>query len=361
MAIDWGASGRTDTYQFFRVDPFTLAEIDEIDGDPASTSITWAYDTENIASATISIANDVANDCMIRIKQIITCQGETSTRTLGTFFPETNGTASTYGLAKRGFNGYSALWRHSKDYLVQSHAYKPGDNCVNIIREIVEADGGQLYVIDGAPIDRTHTRDVFWNIGTNKLEMINTIAGWIGAEIGVTPDGQVSVGAYLDPWQRPISWTFEAGKNCVYLPGITWTDNRDDAINRVIAYFSRETKGETDNLPLSDQCFVSLDPGHPYSFQRLGRNRSYVMQSEPVTHDELVTMATDYLNANCGNQVCLEIQHVGIPGMQVGQVVRYINPSDYVEPVDVRCLVMEMAVSSLSQGCITKTKLRVLS
>ena len=351
MATDWGASGRTDEYSFFRVDPYTLANIEEIDVDAENSSITWGLDTDNRVSATLHVLNDVVKDSMVRIVHTVEADGDTSTRTLATLFPETNGTSSTFGTADRAINCYGALWRHSHDYLRTDHAYGPGDNCIGVIKEIVEADGGQLYVHGDAPVERTHTKDLFWGVGTNKLEMIETIAGWIDAEIGVTPDGMVSVRAYVPPGRKPVSFEFVEGANCLYEPGIEWEDTRDDAINRVIAFYSTDEE--------SDTACADLDPGHPYSAERIGRKKTYVMElSEPCTHEELVAKATNYLNEHAGSQVYIEITHAGVPGLECGQVVTYTNSIDYPDPISARFLVTEMSIDSLGPGCMTRTKMR---
>ena len=350
---DWAASGRRDTYSFYTVDPYTLQELEEIDVKSESCGITWALDSDNLVSASITVVNDVAKDCMIRVKHRIEVDGDVSNRTLGTFFLNTSGTESQNGRAERGLNCYSALWRHSNDYLIWDHSYHPGDNCIGIIKEIVEADGGSLYVNYDAPVDRNHTIDVFWPIGTNKLEMLDTIAFWINAEIGVTPNGEVKVSAYVPYDQRPVSYTFEAGSRCVYKSGITWHDSRD-AINRVVVVGSSQD--------WADSAVVQLEDSHPFSAKRIGYNRTYVLEvSEQTTHEDLVLKGQNYLQANCGSVVDIEIEHVGIPGLEVGMVVRYINDVDYPDKVDVTCVVKEMAIDSLGPGCITKSKLEVLS
>lgn len=349
---DWAASGRRDTYSFFRVDPYSLQELGEIAVKPEDCGITWAMDSDNIVSASITVVNDVAKDCMIRVKHRIEVDGDVSNRTLGTFFLNTSGTDSKNGRADRGLNCFSALWRHSQDYLRVDHSYGIGDNCIAIIKEIVEADGGHLYVNSDAPVDRTHTKDIFWPVGTNKLEMIETIAFWINAEIGVTPYGEVKVSAYVPYDQRPVSYTFEAGSRCVYKSGINWHDSRDDAINRVVVV------GSTQDW--SDVAVVELEDSHPYSAARIGYKKTYVLNvSEQTTHEDLVAKGEYYLQANCGSVIDIEIEHVFIPGLEVGMVVRYINYVDYPDPVDLKCIVKEMAVDSLGPGCLTKSKLEV--
>ena len=47
MATDWGASGRVDTYSLKAVDPFTLKNVETLQFDPSSSSITEAYYSDN--------------------------------------------------------------------------------------------------------------------------------------------------------------------------------------------------------------------------------------------------------------------------------------------------------------------------
>ena len=129
-----------------------------------------------------------------------------------------------------------------------------------------------------------------------------------------------------------MKYTFEAGSNCVYVPGVDISDTSADAVNRVLAYFSRSSKQddpEKDNYdpyPLTDSVWVDLPEGHKFSYERIGRRRSYVMKlTEPCSHEELTAKAKRYLDENCGSVQYYEIEHVSIPTLRTGDVVRYIN------------------------------------
>lgn len=352
--IDWGKSGRVDAYELWLVDPFTLGELERVDFDASGSSITWAYYTDTKASATIEVLDDLAKDAMLRVKHSVNVGGVEYGETMGTFFAAAKGMDSEFGRVSRSMDCYSSLLRQQKDYLMQVHDYHPGDNVSSIIREIVEADGGRLALGHDAPTDRVHTQDMHWDVGTNKLEMVSKLAGWINGQIGVADTGEVLLERYVAPLDRQVEWTFEAGRNCVYVPGFSTAEDDGDVYNRSIFYYS------TDEA--SGAAYAVLDPTHPYSYQRIGRNVTYCEQvNEEVSQDDLQYKATSYLQEHCGGAVYYEIEHAGVVGLRPGMVVRYLNSTDYTSDIDAWCMVTEMSVDSLSPMCMTKTKMRALA
>lgn len=352
--VDWGRSGRVDSYECRLVDPFTLADRGGVAIDARSSGVTWARGTDTQCSATVAVLDDLAKDSMLRILHTARVGGEEFTEAMGTFFAKSKSMKALHGRASRSMDCYSSLLRLSDDYLQQSHSYAPGDNVSAIIREVVEATGGILSLGPGAPTDRVHTMDMHWEAGVNKLEMVSKLAGWIGGELTAADEGEVELSAYVPPSQRPLSWTFEAGRNCVYRPGFTTSEDEGEAYNKAVFYTSTDESSESVNAVLS--------PSHPFSYERIGRNVTYVERvGEAASREELQAMASGYLEEHCGGSPYYEIEHAGIPWLRPGMVVRYINGADYAAPVDARCLVTEMAVDSLAPMCMTKTKMRWIS
>ena len=70
--------------------------------------------------------------------------------------------------------------------------------------------------------------------------------------------------------------------------------------------------------------------------------------------------ANEYLNQHSASTRYFEIEHVGIPGLQVGDVVTYENSHDYSEPVYATCQVMQMDMD-LGNGCMCTTKLKQIN
>ena len=65
-----------------------------------------------------------------------------------------------------------------------------------------------------------------------------------------------------------------------------------------------------------------------------------------------------YLDEN-GAVDYITIQHVGIPGLQVGDVVRYINDADGSSPIDWLCMVTEIDMK-LGRAAMCTSKLKVM-
>ena len=352
--VDWGRSGREDSYQLTLVDPFTLEDLDEVEFDAAGSGITYAMDTDTRYSATIQVLDDLAKDSMLRIRHSVTIDGVTFGEEMGTFFAKSKSMSATYGRVQRPIDGYSCLLRHRDDYLMISRDYHPGDNVAGIMQEIITADGGQLIFGADAPTDVLHTMDVHWDIGTNKLEMIETMAQWIGGEIEATPHGQVQLNRYYAPGDRPVSWTFEAGANCIYKPGLNTSEDEGEAYNRALYYCSTDEG--------SAMAYADLAPSNPYSYDRIGRHVTYTEElGEAVDSDTLQSYATGFMQTYGGGAMYCTIEHAGVPGLRPGMTVRYINEGDYSTRVDNVCLVTEMSVSSLAPMCMTQTKLRVVA
>lgn len=359
---DWGASGRSDVFSFHLVDPFTLQETGEVIDMPEGTStITWRWDATNRVSASLHLANATHDNKLVRVKQATTfADGEQHARTLGTFFVDGSSASALYGSVDRTVQGYSLLYRYTNDVLARDFARVAGTVIVDEVRDLVEIDGGNLRILPGVNTEQKHTIDIWFEVGTNRYDVLSTIARWTNCEIGIDPDGYVTWGPYETPESKAVSYTFEDGENCTYVAGFTLDDTGYEGINRVVAYFSRDSKQDDDPYPLSDSVFVDLDASEAYSYERIGVRKSYLLSaSEPCSHEELEAQAHRELFARKGGSKYITIAHVGIPDVTIGGVVRYINSRDASVPMDRTCLVEEISMT-LKPGAPCKTKLRLL-
>ena len=360
---DWGRSNRTDRFEFCLCDPFSLNETGVVEADPSASSLTWGYYTDNLYSGTVTLANEnpikLEKDRLVRVKHVVTADGVTDSRTIATMFVKDCPGSSKFGLTKYKANCYSTLYRYTQDVLTSDFSRKKGYNAVQAIRDIVEETGGKLRVLDGTDTSRTFGNDVWLELGTTRMEALNTIAGWIDSQIACDAEGYVTIEPYLRPSEKPVKYTFEAGRNCTYLPGVEEEDNRADIVNRVVAYYTRESKKDDDQYPLTDRVCVELDAKSAFSYERCGRYQTEVIKlTEPCSHEDLEKKASTYLNENSGEIRHYTIEHVSIPGLTVGEVVDYENDTDYDEPVSARCMIVQMDMRSLTPGAKCTTKLK---
>ena len=357
--IDWAASGRTDRFSAQLIDPFTLSTLSEDLGvDWAGSSVQWDYAGDNVSTASIKLLDGAdyrigRKSCMVRLTDTITLpDGTEYALTLGTFFCMYSSGESKFGRNDRTLSGYSCLWRHSQDSLRDDFWRAAGYNAVAAIRELVQADGGQLTVAAGVDTGRTFGNDIWFEAGTTKLSVLNEVASWIGCEVMPDVDGRVLLQPYRLPANKDVAYTFEDGAACVYKAGISWSSNRADLVNRVIYVYSTDEEAQTGVADLPDS--------HRMSYSNLGY---HVTQREEVNElpDGGVQAAAERLLAqNSVETTPLTIDALLIPGLKVGDVARYRNATDWEQPMDVRCQIEQINLSSLTPGLMAEYKLNIL-
>ena len=364
--VDWGASGRRDEYRAVLVDPFTLQEIGEVELRANSSSVSYSYNTDNQLQASIDLAYGNYRidgyDKMVRLLHTVKVGGFSREYTMGTLFVSNLVNESSFGTARRSLTCYGPMWRYTQDVLAQDFVRHAGDNVVECIRDIIQYDGGILTVGDGVPTTKTHTMDIFFPVGQSRAEVLSIYASWIDCEIVTGADGTIVLRPYVLPTQRDPVYDFVDDVNCIFTHGLTWETNRDEPTNRVVAYFSRESKQDSDPYPLADSVYVDLPETADFSYERSGRRRTRTLQvQQACSHDELTAQAERYLYENSSATLDIEIEHAGVPWLQVGDVVTYSNRLDSEDGVtNMRCQILEMSVDSLSPMCMTKTKMRVV-
>ena len=382
--IDWGRSGRRDRYTYHLVDPWTLQEIGKtFEAELGVNTITYGIETDNFYCASIKALEDVPYNSLVRVKHEVEVDGVIENETLGTFFIDSCPKDAKFKKVSRDLSCYSTLWRVMDDKLINDFYRKKGSNVVEAIKYLATADKGLFRTGIGAATHRTFGADIWFELGSGKGETMQHIAGWVNNIVLPDGDGYLVCQEIPDPAKAEPKYIFEEGKNCSYLPGVSIDDTHDEAVNRVMAYFSRKTKPKTarkdangkyvkdsngktiydydDPYPLSDKVVVDLPAHYPYSFESLGRRSTYVMKvSEACSHEDLTKQTEDYLYTHCGAVDYIEIEHVGIPTLRPYDTVVYRNSSDFETAVEFTCQIHEMAMT-LGLGCMCKSKLKVIA
>ena len=352
---DWGASNRIDSFEFVLCDPFTLAELEPVEVNASESALSWDIDSDNLYSGSIAALTPVSKDRLLRVRHTVKVGAETTTETLATMFVYAASGSALFGREKHSARCYSTLFRLTQDRLASDFSRAKDTNVVDAIRKLVEEVGGKLSVSDteAAFVSRKFGKPIWFELGENRMDVIRTIASWIGCEVSCDPDGNVTISETVDPADKQSVYTFEAGRNCTYLPGANVEDNRTDIVNRVVAYCTDESGTE--------RAVVELGEDSAFGFARCGRYQTAVLRfTEQMTSDELHKKASAYLRENSGERRFYTIEHVSIPNLRVGDVVDYENESDFKEPVKERCVVAQMNMRSLSPGAKCTTKLRTI-
>lgn len=358
-APDWGASGRIDRFSASLVDPFTLATLrTDLGVDWAGSSVQWDYTGDNVATASIKLLDgedyrEGRKSCMVRLMDSIELpDGTKYDLVLGTFFCMYASGESKYGRNDRTLSGYSCLWRHSQDSLRDDFWRAQGYGVVDAIRELVQADGGTLTVGAGVPVARTFGSDVWFEAGDGKLGVIKEMSSWIGCEVLPDADGTVLIRPYRHPIYKDEAYTFEAGASCVYKAGMSWSSNRSDLVNRVVYVYTEDEVTQT-------WC-ADLPDSHRMSYKNLGYHVTQREEVSEMPEGGVQAAAERLLAQNSVETTPLVIDALLIPGLQVGDVVRYRNGVDWERPLDVRCQVEQINLSGLTPGLMAEYKLNIL-
>lgn len=357
MSVSWAATGRTDTFSATLVDPFTLEDVQPVELDWASTSVTYDYEGDCLAGASIALEDGAdyrigGRQHMVRIRDyVLLPDGTAHDLVLGTFFCDFSQGRSLHGREVRTLDGYSCLYRMHRDVLRDDFWRPQGYNVSQAVRDLAEADGGRLAFEPSANVERCFGRDIWFDAGEGKLEAAQEMAGWVGCELYPAPDGTVVMRARPDPATESPTYTFEDGAACVRKAGIDWGTNRSDLVNRVIYVY---TDGDSTQTAVSD-----LPAWHPMSFENVGYHatRREVMSEEP--EGGLQAACDADLAASSVEQNDLTFEAVLVPTVRVGDVVGYRNAADYTEPLDLVGQVVQMDVRALVPGAMTTYKIRV--
>lgn len=371
MQEDWGASGRTDLYNLELVDPFSLERTGSADFIKNQCSITWDMDSKSMGQASIVLANSEWRqgglDRMARVIHTVKISGREYTEVMGTFFVDSFPQSSKFHLTKTSLICYSALWRLTEDSTCEDIYAGPGSTILPIASNAVTDVGGKVSIGRGATDSDTGIYDdVLIPAGTNRFDAVQSLASKVGCTVGVDDYGNVTFERYLDPATEVAPIYEFSAVNSIYLPGMEPSDE-GTVYNRVMAYWSREQAPDPDDgLGLSMRVVVDLDPGERYSYERIGRRMTYVLKvANPCTYQELRDTAARFLKENSAPSRYIQIEHAGVPNLRVGQVVTYENTTDQAFEesyggVKWLCQIRQMDISSLGNGCMTKTKLKVL-
>lgn len=350
--MDWGASGRRDAYRFTAVDPFSLADIRTIEAIPDSCSLTYGYYTDNYLSATLSLPERFEGSMLRVYHETDLPDGSHVEECLGTLFVDSQERRRSEGFDTWQLTCYSTLWRLSQDALASDYVVNAGSSCIAGLSGLISAEGASVKASPELP-SKTHTKDVRFVAGDNRLESANVYAGWCGWHIGVDDYGYNTIGLYTPPANRSPVYAFEAGETCVYVPDSDETFT-GDVCNRVIARWSEEKPPAGYNVT-SMRAVSDLPATNAYSYQRAGRRITHVLDVEPCSQAELQAAADSYLSEHDAAIRYFEIEHAGIPHLRAGDTVTYTDRGETL-----LCEVTQMSISKLAPLMMTKSKLKVV-
>ena len=201
-----------------------------------------------------------------------------------------------------------------------------GDEVLELVRLLIEDTGETADTIEPDPTLLV-TSALTWDVGTTRLRIINDLLDAAGYfSLWCDGWGHFRATPYTEPASRAPRFSvmapFEVGPTSLWLP--EWTRDRDiyAVPNRVVAISQGD--GETEALT---STATNVDPLSPYSQVSRGRWITTVETGvEALNQAALDVYTSRRLSQLTSVTTTLELKHALLPGLNVNDVVRIVNP-----------------------------------
>jgi len=161
-----------------------------------------------------------------------------------------------------------------------------GQVATDAIRALITDAGETSIAVTDS--DKTLTTPRVWEPGETILSIINQLCDSIGYfALASDGDGRLAADPYIRPADRPISWEFLDGANCIYVGDFT----REQDLYKVPNHQQARTRGTGDEPGLVVNVYND-DPDSPFSRANRGRTISgEVIETYATDLDALTTLA----------------------------------------------------------------------
>lgn len=205
----------------------------------------------------------------------------------------------------------------SRDLITSDLAIPRGTAVAQWCRDRIERIAPGVPVVIGDSPETTRT-DLFLDVGTDELEVINTVLGAaVHDPLRALPTGALSAQPWVDPSTRGTAWDFTSGSVAIISPVFGLDTDHLAIPNRVVV----EARGDsTDAVPIRG-LWEDHDPASPWSREARGSWVTVVVRDADVTSDLAATrMAEREGRERQVAAVTLTVEHAWVP-VDLGDVV----------------------------------------
>ena len=170
--------------------------------------------------------------------------------------------------------------------LENGYSLDAGTVVTDAIRALITAAGETSIAVTDS--DKTLTTARVWDPGASYLAIINELCDAIGyLALASDGDGRLACNPYIRPADRPVSWAFADGVNCIYRP--TFTVSQD--LYKIPNHQQAKTRGTGDTAGIVVNVYND-DPDSPYSRANRGRTISgEILELDAADEASLTTAA----------------------------------------------------------------------
>lgn len=341
----WKQRTVRDVYRFVRVSRATGEELEML---PMlrGGSITRNNDVRILDTAEVTRVGkfDIGAD-LVRVYRTAEWRGgHSETIVLGTFIPVIPSRNVHNRFSTATVKLYGRLQELLQDKFAHPYTVNKGENAVEVAKRVATEIG--LTVI-ADPSDYTVSRTRVYGIGADqnnsetddtKLGMVNdlmSLAGFRAAKDDVM--GNILLSKYVDPVNRPASYSMSEGPECKFEPDMTDEHDITETANHVVVVYRGESADSKTETYVGEAW--DRDPNSPYSTVSRGYTitTSYEYSDAPVgkTKDEKdkyaderaksllktnqsgvrrVTMRSTYYPATVNDSIYIDYPSGGISG-----------------------------------------------
>ena len=284
--MDWTRSGIAHRMEFYLVDSRTLEEVEPLMGVTSfSLAESWRGDYRQTGGIDID-GERLPLWAAVRAYLVSELDGEVVREELCTLNPVPAPIETRYGRELVSYDLYSSLRKLGTDLAPRDVGVPTGTSVSSHFSQVVEASGAVAYVHPGCTGYSTRSPRV-WEAGDSHLKEAHAMADACGGRVEPDSHGRVCLVPYINPAQVAESFEVPGGAASVTLPGIT--EAEAEVVNRVVATYSQDD--------VRYYASATVDPTHPWSFERIGRWETLKASPPQVAQGASVQAVLDALVA----------------------------------------------------------------
>lgn len=326
--IDYGASGLIQRWEHALVDSRTLDEVEPLQGVTGySLTESWRGDYRQTGSIDID-GKALPAWAGVRSWLVTTQDGETEREELATLLPKPAEIETRFGRELVTHDLQSPLVKLAGRRIGYDVAVPAGAPVESRFLTLCDMCGAVGWV-HPAFTSASQANPRVWEAGDTFLTECHTIASTVGGRVEPDSYGRVCLVPYQLPALVSPSFEIEAGPGASVLPGVTLGE--PEIVNQVMCVHSQDDRRYYST--------ATVDPTHPWSFERLGRWYTVVIEAPEIAQGANVQATLDAATAQA-LAAKTDVSRVWSVRMayapvRVGQAgtIRYIDSAN-MEPVE---------------------------
>ena len=230
--MDWTKSGRTDWFEFRRID--AGAGVDGVE-----------QRLDGITGGSLTASNTpMLQNAIVRVYLCSRLGDDTERIELATCFAHTSRGHYEHGVYSGEIELVGTLTRYTEDKMWKDWSIPKGGSALTYLGYLMRYLGG-VYVVKGVK-DKKFSTNKIVEFGKSPYTAINVIASVCGAQVNADSHGRLVFEPYVSAANKPVKGEIPSGVKSLTLDGIDIESTQNGTPNRAaVMYKYKETKPQT--------------------------------------------------------------------------------------------------------------------